>query len=189
MTLYTSELTAEKDGISKEIEIGFKQMAKAANKVLLEQELEVAIENKDTYTLNDLGRKFFDTNEYVDQNLELATRAFQHSMEFGSEDGLYCLADLYQIYTVDVDDEVQVATIKKAAYSGYKEALFFMAWRYKTGDGLEQDHDKAMLWFEKALINDSLNMQKLVKEMGNDDYKKYKDTFPYKYYHVTQHVA
>lgn len=189
MILYTTKLTAEKDGISKETEIYFEILTKEANKLVLEKQLEIAIENKDTYALNDIGRKFFEANEYVDQNLELAMRAFQHSMDLGSEDGLYCLADLYQIYTVDVDEEVQVAIIKKAAYNGYKEALFFMAWRYKEGQGVKKDHDKAMFWFEKALINDSLNMQKLVKELGYDDYEKYKDTFPFKYHHVILEVA
>lgn len=189
MTLFTSNLTAEKDGVSKETEVEFEKLTKAANKVVLEKELEVAIQKQDIHTLNDIGGKFFESNEYVDQNIELAMKAFQHSMELGSIDGLYCLADLYQIYTVDVEDEVQVATIKQAAYSGYKEALFFMAWRYKEGQGVEQDHDEAMLWFEKALINDSLNMQKFVKELGYDDYQKYKDTFPFKYHHATLDVA
>lgn len=189
MKIYTTELTAEKDGISKEVEIGFQQLAKAANKLSLELEIEKAIQNKDCEKLNYIGKQFFETSELVNKDTELALKAFQTSRELGNEEALYCLADLYQLHKVNVDDETIIKTISEAAHAGYIEAMFFLGWRYKEGQGVEMDPDKSIMWFEKALLNDSLNMQKLVKEMGYDDYENYKEAFPYKYHHSITQVA
>ena len=66
ITLYTNSLTAEKDGISKETEIGFNTLSKAANKISLEQAIEKAIQNKDCSQLNAIGNEFFTQQKHVD---------------------------------------------------------------------------------------------------------------------------
>lgn len=173
------------------MEINFKLMAKEANKVILEQELETAIQNEDCDLLNDIGRKFFESNEYVDQNIELATKAFQHSMEFGDKEIAVCyLTDIYEIYPHNVDDEIVMDIIYKAIDVGYAEAMFILGLKYAKGDGVVKDIDKATFWFEKSHIHNSINVKKLSKMvLGWDNYEEFSSQITYAFDHEELKVA
>lgn len=70
-----------------------------------------------------------------------------------------------------------IYALKQAATTGSAEAMFLYGKAFERGDGVVEDQDEAMKWYEKAaLLGETKSMQTLGYIYENDPHKKDIDT-------------
>jgi anti-anti-sigma factor len=139
----------------------------AAAREALEGEFDVATDDTDAASLNELKKqaeagdaeaqyklgKCLDEGRGVKQNSEEALAWYRKAAEQGQPDGQFMLGNSYAFgIHVEQDYDQALEWYRKAGKQGHHEAQYSLGMSYHYGIGVEEDEKKAANWYQKAAV-------------------------------------
>ena len=93
-----------------------------------------------------------DINEFTLKNLPEAAKWYSRAAAHGHAKSQWCLANIYMtgIDGTELNRKEAIRLYHAAADEGIPEAQFVLGESYRTGDAVERDTDKALLWYERS---------------------------------------